>query len=190
MPGTARSSPASPTSPIATTEGGTAKSCDRRGDREREGDVRAGFVRRQPARRRGKDVQRTGVHAAARLEHGEQEGEPLGGDLVGDPRVEPAAWATSAWISTRNDLDPSLVTVKTTPGTSSCGPAQRHRGVDDLAQPLAHHLEQSHLTGRPEAVLLGSHRRNVPWRSPSMRTTVSTRCSSARGPASSPSFVT
>ncbi len=33
-------------------------------------------------------------------------------------RGEPELEATSAWTSTRNEREPSLVTVKTTPGTS------------------------------------------------------------------------
>ena len=77
------------------------------------------------------------------------------------------------------------------PGTSSCGTTQDTEASSDLAQSLTHHLEEPDLAGRPEAVLLCAQRvRSDPCRSPSMRTTVSTRCSSARGPASSPSFVT
>ena len=106
----------------------------RRRDREREGHVDARLVRRavrprSRRRRRARWCRRRSAprapRAAARVA-GRTPGRRRGGST--------AAWATSAWISTRNDLEPSLVTVKTTPGTSRSGPAQRHRGVGDLAQ--------------------------------------------------------
>ena len=72
-------------------------------------------------------------------------------------RGEPELEATSAWTSTRNDREPSLVTVKTTPDTSATSSAQRHRRLGQVAQTLIDHLEQPHLAGGSEAVLDRAH---------------------------------
>ena len=63
-------------------------------------------------------------------------------------------------------------------------------GVGHPGQTGLGHLEQAELAGRPVAVLTARRSRRAWWRSPSNESTVSTTCSSTRGPARAPSFVT
>ena len=72
---------------------------------------------------------------------------------------------------------------------ASLGEQQPAR-VGHAAQPFTRHLEDAELVGGAEPVLQRAQRAQ-PWsRSPSNDSTVSTTCSSTRGPAIAPSLVT
>ena len=99
---------------------------------------------------------------------------------------------TRAWISTSRGRCPSMDGNTTDPGVSRRADrpeiARRHR----RPPPGRHRSSRTGPAPRsePNRCLTDRSRRRAWWRSPSNDSTVSTRCSSTRGPARAPSLVT
>ena len=103
------------------------------------------------------------------------------------------AVSTSAWISTSSGRVPSCVTSTHDPGTGLAACAATGTAPTDWRRPCSPRSvianTPSSLTA-PKRFLIARTRRKVECVSPSKYSTVSTMCSSTRGPASAPSLVT
>ncbi|MNT08702.1 hypothetical protein D3C72_1434520 [compost metagenome] len=99
--------------------------------------------------------------------------------------------STRAWISTSKGRVPSCVTITQEPGTwLSCCDRNRADGFDTPFKPFSVMANTPSSLTAPKRFLMARTRRKLEWASPSKYSTVSTMCSSTRGPASAPSFVT
>ena len=100
--------------------------------------------------------------------------------------------ATRACSSTTRGRWPSSVGTTTEPGRRGLAVGQEQAaGVGHPGQAVVGHLEQARARSvGPKRCLTARSRRRAWWRSPSKDRTVSTTCSSTRGPARAPSLVT
>ena len=167
----------------------------RAGDRERDREVGAGLGDAHAAGDARVDVVAGERRRRARCcEHGERAAR------AGRRRTParrgaasaPASATTSACTSTSSGRAPSSTAATTEPGAPARRSARNSAlGSGTPDEPVAGHLEEPELVGRTEAVLRARAACRSAWcRSPSNESTVSTTCSSVRGPASEPSLVT
>ncbi len=99
--------------------------------------------------------------------------------------------STSAWISTSIGRVPSSVTSTQEPGTGSlCVDKKMALGLVTPLRPLSVIAKTPISLTAPKRFLMARTSRKLLCVSPSKYSTVSTMCSSTRGPASEPSFVT
>ena len=99
--------------------------------------------------------------------------------------------STSAWISTSIGRVPSSVTSTTLPGTgSACWLRKIALGLATPFRPRSVIANTPISLTAPKRFLMARTRRKLECVSPSKYSTVSTMCSSTRGPASAPSLVT
>ena len=190
-PATARSSPARPTSPTAARVRRHGEAQRRRRHGQRQGHVDPRLVRpagRRPSRRRRRaPLVSTPQRASRTASSSARRWTRPGGrrDAASRQPTRRAPGPRRGSIATRR-----WSRATTTPGTSSAGRAQRTAASATSRRPSATISSRPTSPVGPKRCLSARSERSVPWRSPSMRTTVSTRCSRARGPASSPSLVT
>ena len=167
---------------------------DGAGHGEGDGEVDAGLDQPHAADGRGVDVLVGDADAGPPLEHGEQQRQPAAVEPLG---VAPGRRAGRDRHGERLDLDEQR-------------PLALHRRHDDRARHAGAAVGEEQLrrvghageararssrTGPsssvdPKRCLTARSRRRAWWRSPSNDSTVSTTCSSTRGPASAPSLVT
>ena len=103
----------------------------------------------------------------------------------------PGDWSTRAWISTSSGRVPSWVMSTQEPATeSACCDRNRAEGLLTVFRPRSVMPKTPSSLTAPKRFLIARIRRKVEWLSPSKYSTVSTMCSSTRGPASAPSLVT
>ena len=106
-------------------------------------------------------------------------------------RGEGPPLSTKACISTSSGRVPSSVTITQLPGTGSvCWLKKMALGLDTPLSPRSVMAKTPISLTAPKRFLIARTRRNGPCVSPSKYSTVSTMCSSTRGPASAPSLVT
>ena len=99
--------------------------------------------------------------------------------------------STSAWTSTSNGRVPSCVTMTQEPATSSlCCDRKIADGLVTPFSPFSVMANTPSSLTAPKRFLIARIRRNDDCVSPSKYNTVSTMCSSTRGPARLPSLVT
>jgi hypothetical protein len=99
--------------------------------------------------------------------------------------------STRAWISTSRGRVPSSVTSTHEPGTGSlCVDRKMALGLVTPLRPLSVMANTPISLTAPKRFLMARTKRKLLWVSPSKYSTVSTMCSSTRGPAIAPSLVT
>ncbi len=102
-----------------------------------------------------------------------------------------AARATSAWTSSKSERFPSSAGTTLDPGVSALRSASSAALASGTAsKPVSTIRKSPSSSVEPNRFLTERRTRYPEWRSPSSDSTVSTMCSSSRGPASAPSFVT
>ena len=192
-PPTARSSPSSPTSPMATVPVTTGRSRSDDARASASGRSRPGSLTERPPARFAYTSWLGQADPRPPAEDGDEQREPVGVDARGGaPRRGRGRRGDE-----RLDLDEDRPRALQHRGDDA---ARRRRvvvgeecagRVCDLGQAALPHLEHADLLGRAVAVLRRARsRRRPPVRSPSTESTTSTRCSRVFGPASVPSFVT
>src|SRR5215207_782064 len=97
---------------------------------------------------------------------------------------------TSAWTSTSSGRDPSIAASTTLPGARVASPTKRALASCTSTSPPWRISNTPASLVEPKRFFSARSVRYVRSRSPSNWSTQSTRCSSTRGPASAPSFVT
>ena len=173
--------------------GGQRTARGRRGDGQRHGQVDAGLDHPDPAGHRHVDL----GAARGRARPGSA-ARPAPG--TGGPRRPPGPCGaglgvvpgtTSAWTSTSSGRWPSSTGATTEPGTPIWRSARnRALGSGTPTRPASPISNRPSSWVLPNRCLTARSMRRAWWRSPSKASTVSTRCSSTRGPARPPSLVT
>ena len=97
---------------------------------------------------------------------------------------------TSAWTSTKKQRDPSTATKAHEPGCASPSARNKREGSDTPLRPCSVISKTPTSFVDPKRFFTARSTRKNRLRSPSNCSTVSTMCSSTRGPAMAPSFVT
>ena len=191
--GTGRTSPARPSSPNATDPRGQARrpGAPRRARARAGGRRRARRPSRRPRPRRTRPGRRSGARRAARARRGPAARAAARRRWRGGAASAGSSGVTSACTSTSSGREPSTVAMTTEPGTPAGArrAAPRRASRRRRARPRPSRRRRSRSRSRsgssPRA-----RSRNAWSRSPSKYSTVSTMCSSTRGPAMAPSFVT
>ena len=165
-----------------------------RGQGQDEGEVggRLGHAdaRRPPRRRRR--CARAPARRAARARPGAEPGGPSSTPWA-DRRggADAAEGARRAWISTSRARWPSMAGSTALPGVPGRrSPSRRVWGSVTAARPASPMAKSPSSPVGPKRCLVARTMRSAWCRSPSTVITVSTRCSSTRGPARAPSLVT
>ena len=191
-PDTVRISPASPTSPIATSPRGSGTFSRELTAASASARSAAGSITRAPpmvdtytswsASRAPSRRWSTASTMASRL---------LSTPLVVRRGLGTALGATSDCTSTTSGRRPSSVTVRQVPGTAcSAWEMNSPLGSASPTIPDSDRSKQPTSSVGPYRFLVARSMRRREWRSPSNWQTTSTRCSSVRGPATEPSLVT
>ena len=126
------------------------------------------------------------------VQHGQQHGQAVAVQADRQAaRADGPPLSTSAWISTSIGRVPSSVTSTQLPGTGSlCCDRKIALGLATPFRPFSVMANTPISLTAPKRFLMARTRRKLEWVSPSKYSTVSTMCSSTRGPASAPSLVT
>ena len=163
-----------------------------RGHRQGQGQVGGGLDRPDTAGRRHEELERSHGHAGAALSTATTAARRRGSTpwtLRRGPPGSPVQ--ASAWISTRSGRQPCSSAVTTLPGTSGRrSPSSSGPGSATSTRPASPISKSPTSPVGPKRCLTARSIRSEWCRSPSKESTVSTRCSSVRGPARLPSLVT
>ena len=167
----------------------------RRGDGERDAEVGPRLGAPSPRRRPPREHVAAPERQPSRVpfEHGEEQRQPAGVDALGRAPGQRRSCdgTTSACTSTSSGRWPSIAGTTTEPGDARRRSARnRPLAVGHAARPASAISNRPSSSVEPKRCLTARSRRRAWWRSPSKDSTVSTTCSSTRGPASAPSLVT
>ena len=164
----------------------------RRGERQRDREVGAGLVDPDPAGDVDEDV---GARRATARRGGRARRAPSPAGCGRCPLATRrggtiSVGATSAWTSTSSGRVPSIEQSTTEPGAALASPTNRAEGSATSTRPPERISNTPTSLVAPKRFLSARRVRKLRSRSPSKRSTQSTRCSSTRGPATAPSLVT
>ncbi len=195
-PGTVRTSPARPSSPKTTRSGGTGRRRTTEAMASATARSAAGSVTVMPPTAATKNSAGTGTATPVRQDRTARRRSARAASTPSvwgraRPAAPPVPGPSSACTSTSRGRRPCRTGTTTLPGTPAMrSPSISGPGSGTARRPSSRISKMPTSPVGPKRCLTEVSTRSAWWRSPSKESTVSTRCSTARGPARSPSLVT